>query len=189
MTTESLAHSLDLEDPGPFDLDETHFADFPLETRYENGFCICDERSAGWYLDRLAALEEKESRLAAQFEAMRRDIQADRERLKGRFDEELAAWAREHLPRGKKSLKLLQGTVAFRSVPPSLRIGDPEAALAHARAHHPALIVVSERVDARAYSDMAKETLEATGELLPGVERSEGRESMSVRFPGGKRDE
>jgi uncharacterized protein YkuJ len=41
-------------------------------------------------------------------------------------------------------------------------------------------------LDGTAYRDHATAHFEATGELLPGVERTEEQETFTVRFPKGK---
>jgi hypothetical protein len=45
---------------------------------------------------------------------------------------------------------------------------------------------IKQEVDNYIYSQFAREQLEKTGELLPGIERTEARESFSIKFPGPK---
>ncbi len=76
----------------------------------------------------------------------------------------------------RRSLHLLQGTFAFRTVPATLRVDDTAAAL------NTAVTVGAVRVDADAYRRHALGTLKATGEILPGCVPVGEREHFAVRF-------
>jgi hypothetical protein len=85
-------------------------------------------------------------------------LDADAARLRGLYEAELRDFACQRLAeRGgrAKTLRLLQGTVAFRTVPASLRVADAEAALPHARA----LGCTRTEVDACAYRQAAEKAL------------------------------
>ena len=84
----------------------------------------------------------------------------------------------------RKSLSLLQGSCSFRTVPGGLRIADVDAVTAWLT-ETGALDRYTEirrTLDGRKVRDLAEETLEKTGELLPGVESVPGREAFSVKF-------
>ena len=146
-------------------------------------FHITDEAAANWLLRKLANIEAEKQRVKAQAAEIVAALDADAARLRFLYEAELAAFARERLAQGgnrRKSLHLLQGTLAFRTVPASLRVADAEAALP--RAH--ALGCTRVEVDATAYREAAQKALEKTGELLPGVQRVPEHESFTLRFGG-----
>ncbi len=106
-------------------------------------------------------------------------LDADEKSLRARFEAEAREWARAELAkRGnrRRSLTLLQGTFAFRTVPATLRVDDTAAAL------NIAVEVGAVKVDADAYRRHAVDTLKATGEILPGCVPVGEREHFSVRF-------
>ena len=106
-------------------------------------------------------------------------VDTDEKRLRDRFEAEAREWARAELAkRGnrRRSLALLQGTFAFRTVPATLRVDDTAAAL------NTAVSVGAVRVDTAAYRAAALEARDATGELLPGVVIVPEHETFAVRF-------
>ena len=144
-------------------------------------FHITDEASANWLLRKLANLEAEKQRVKAQAVEILASLDADAARLRFLYESELEHFTRERLTEGggrTKTLRLLQGTVAFRTVPASLRVVDTDAALPHAHA----LGCTRTEVDAGAYRQAAQKTLADSGELLPGVEIVPERESFSIRF-------
>jgi hypothetical protein len=66
-----------------------------------------------------------------------------------------------------------------------VRLKDAYAALAWAKENAPSLVAVEtvERLDADAFRDAAEQRRAADGELLPGVEYSEGGDAFSLSFP------
>src|SRR5215217_2455046 len=99
-------------------------------------FHITDAESAGWLLRKLANNAAEVARVKAQAADIIRSLEADSERLNHLYGAELEAFTRAELAkkgnRGK-TLRLLQGSCSFRTVPDSLRL-DPAAALDHATA-------------------------------------------------------
>ena len=85
----------------------------------------------------------------------------------------------------RKSVRFLQGTCAFRYNAPAVKIKDAAAALSWAKENAPALVAVEtvERLDADAFRDAAEQRRAQDGELLPGVEYSEGGDAFSISFP------
>ena len=65
------------------------------------------------------------------------------------------------------------------------RLKDPDAALTWAKENAPALVAVEtvERLDADGFRDTAERLRAEAGELLPGVEYSEGGDAFSLSFP------
>jgi phage host-nuclease inhibitor protein Gam len=180
----------------PTQADRDAFADNILAT-YDAGmgtaptgrpeFHITDAKSADYILRKLANNAAEKERIKAQADAMLRLLDSDSASLMGRFGSELEAWAQEELQtkyKGKrKSLPLFHGTLAFRTVAPSLRVASEADALDTARILWPETIRQVETLDKAAFLEKAKEALDQTGEMLPGVERSEGREAFRIDFP------
>jgi hypothetical protein len=143
-------------------------------------FHIDSEERACWLLRKLANLEAERARVKAQAAQIVAQLDSEEKSLRDRFEAEACAWARAELERRhkgrRKSLVLLQGTLAFRLVPATLRVDDLAAAL------NTAVTVGAVKVDADAYRRHALDTLKATGEILPGCVHQGEREHFSVRF-------
>jgi hypothetical protein len=112
----------------------------------------------------------------------------DTQRLQHLYGAELQEYARQTLAatgNRRRSITLLQGTLAFRSAAPHLRVCDPDAAPLRAKKNAPALIAVEsvERLDTDGFRDAAERIRADAGELLPGVEYSEGGDAFSLSFP------
>lgn len=152
-------------------------------------FCIDDVSKANWYLRKLARIESERALVKAQADEMLRALDAAAARLKALHEADLQAWAKEELERQggrRKSLPLLFGTVAFRTVPASLRVTGSREAIEHARAEGWEVVKTVETLDSEAYKQQAAAVLHETGEILPGVEIVPERESFSVKFGKGK---
>ncbi len=156
---------------------------------HEEHFCIDNEERANWLLRKLANLDAEKARVKAQAADILQSLTAEENRLRARFETELIEWAQREITRrgGKgKSLKLLQGTCAFRTVPAGVRVVSPAEAIDYARAQGWDMIRTVESLDADAYKREALTALLTTGEALPGVEGVPERESFSVKFLPGR---
>ena len=142
-------------------------------------FHITDEASANWLLRKLANLEAERARVKAQAARIVAQLDADEKHLRDLYEAEAREWARQELGKRagrRRSLPLLQGTLAFRTVPPSLRVEDVAAALSTAAE------LGAVRVDVAAYRDAAITALQERGEILPGCVRDGEREHFAIRF-------
>ncbi len=149
------------------------------------GFVIDSEDKANWYLRKLANIQAEGQRIHRQYLAIMQDLNSDRDNLVARHQSDLEHWAKENLAKGKRNIKLLQGTVSFRTVPACVRLADPEAAMQWAKQtgyYETDLVVTTERIDANKYKELFKKT----GELLPGIEITPEHESCSISF--GKKE-
>ena len=151
-------------------------------------FHIDDEAAANWYARKLANIEAERARVKAQAAKIVAQLDGDEKSLNDRFEAEAREWARAELAnRGnrRRSLTLLQGTFAFRTVPATLRVDDTAAAL------NTAASLGAVKVDVETYRRHALDTLKQTGEVLPGCVREGEREHFGVRFgkDGGTGDE
>ena len=157
------------------------------------------------YACKLANIEAERARVKAQAARMVAQLDADEQRLRFRFEAGAREWARAELDRRykgrRKSLTLLQGTFAFRAVPPTLRLADEAAALDYAErraafkgnpegtgpADFPPCAPLVPVLDAVTYRQAAANWFEQTGELLPGCVHVGERETFAVRFTTGER--
>ena len=152
-------------------------------------FMVNDEKSANWYLRKLANITGEQQRVQAQAAQIIAQLQNDADCLKRLYEGELKEYVRRTLEANgnrRRSITLLQGTCAFRTVPAGVRLTDTNAALRFARECGGMLKTV-ETLDAEAYRIAAARDLESGGELYPGMETTPERESFSVRF-GSKAD-
>ena len=151
-------------------------------------FMVNDEKSANWYLRKLANITGEQQRVQAQAAQIVAQHESDANGLKHLYASQLEAYCRARLQETgnrRKSITLLQGTCAFRTVPAGFRLTDTAAALRFAKECGGMLKTV-ESLDAEAYRAAADHALEAYGELYPGMETTPEREAFSVRF--GKTD-
>lgn len=153
------------------------------ETPAEPAFCIDSEDRANWLLRKLANLDAEKERIQTQAETLLRQLESDRASLLHLYEAQLQAYVRARLEATggrRKSLVLLQGTCAFRSVPPGLKLANQDAAERHAVIEE--MSCFAYKFNGAAYRELAEERLRETGELLPGMETLEARESFSIRF-------
>ena len=164
--------------------------DFPPEgeapPRPKAQFVIDSESAAAWYVRKMVAYDREKADVAAQAKARLAEIESQQKGLRDRYEAQLRAWATvETERRRRKSITLLSGTVAFRTVPGGIKIVDKEAALEAARGLCPEAIRTKTEVtlDGDAYRAAAQAALEDRGELLPGVELTVAQESMRIDAP------
>ncbi len=149
-------------------------------TATPEAFHITDEAGANWYARKLAGIEAERARVRAQAARIVAQLDSDEKSLRDRFEAETREWARQEIEtryKGRRrSLTLLQGTFAFRSVPATLRVDDMAAALSTAAS------LGAVKVDETTYRKAALDARKATGELLPGVVIVPEREHFGVSF-------
>ncbi len=148
-------------------------------------FHVVDDRTADYLLRKLGNIDAEKRRVQAQTEEIVRQLDAAAAHLNGLYLEELEEYARARLASSgsrRRFLTLIQGTLAFRPVAPILCISDCTAALQWAKDFAPHLVIVSEELDAEAFCNIANQTRNKVGELLPGVEITAAREEFCVYF-------
>jgi phage host-nuclease inhibitor protein Gam len=161
---------------------ETTAAQHPQE------FHIDSDTAAEWLLRKLANIDAEQKRVQAQAAAIVAQLEGDAQRLKHLYEGELLNYCRRTLAakgNRRRSVTFLQGTVAFRTVAPSVKVCDLAAALAHAQAAVPALVRTQIALDAAGYRDQAAKHFRETGELLPGCDSTPEHETHRLTF-GGK---
>lgn len=148
-------------------------------------FTVDSEDAAAWVVDLFNTCDERTARLKAQYQDMLAALTKEKARLERRFLPELEAWFRAQDKRGKKSIKLLTGTLAMRTVPgkpAALGVTDPAQALAWCREQFPGAVIAVPTLEPATLLDHIRET----GEAVPGVELLPGRpdyESFTVKGP------
>ena len=127
-------------------------------------FHICDEKSANWFLRRLANIDAEKKRVKANAEEITQQLDARADRLNYLYRAELEEYARQTLAASgnrRKSLTLLQGACAFRSVPAGVKIADKDAALLYAQVQGmESVLRVTIDLDASEYKRRALEMLQ-----------------------------
>lgn len=164
--------------------EDLHFQDAPeAPAPVEDGFRIDSDDKVEWALRKIGAWDAEHARVKAHSESILKRITSEKESFLARFQVDLEEYTRQKIEGGKRrSYETVYGTLAFRKVPSTLAISDPDAALAWARENAPT--AVRETLSIKEYSEQAKLALQQTGEVLPGVEVKPERESFSIRFKG-----
>lgn len=147
-------------------------------------FRITDDAAADWLLKQYSCIDAEIALIQAQAAAAVKRLQSDRESLERLYQSELEEYTRQRLQmdkRGRKSIILAHGTLAFRTVPAGLKIVDEQAALEWAIENERCLETVRV-LDKNIFRVIATDTVNATGEILPGVEYVGERESFSIKF-------
>lgn len=152
------------------------------------GFHIDSDDRANWILRKIRQNQEEKEFVLQQAAAIAAALESDTASLMHRFGAELEEYTRGKLAEGgnkRKSFRFLQGTCAFRNQGPVVKVKDTDAAIEWAKQNAPALVLVEtqEKLDGDAFRRQAEQIRTQTGELLPGVEFSEGGDSFSVSFP------
>ena len=151
-------------------------------------FMVNDEKSANWYLRKLANIDAEQKRIQTQVAQIVAQLDSDADGLKRLYASQLEAYCRVRLNETgnrRKSITLLQGTCSFRTVPAGFRLTDTNAALRFA-IETGGMLKTVQTLDTDAYRVAADHALEAYGEQFPGMESVPERESFSIRF--GKTD-
>lgn len=165
--------------------DEVRQAEDITQAEGRERFEVCDEATANWYLRKLRNLENEKDTIKAQTAAMLKALDTEINGLEFCFGQQFETFVRGELTRRggrSKTLPLFQGTASFRTVAASLRVRNVTEAIEHARAQGWDAIKTTETLDADRYKKEAAAARQETGELLPGMELTEERESFTIRF-------
>lgn len=152
-------------------------------------FVVHNEATAAWVVDKLLSFDERQKRLDEQYLAMTAALKKDKARFEGRFLGELRAWFDAQDKKGKKSLALLTGTLAVRSVPASAKVVDEGQAVEWARDNLPAAVTTFTpppvtKLDKDAVRKAALALVQkGDGEAVPGIEITEAHDSFTIKGP------
>lgn len=141
-------------------------------------FEVNDQASAEWYGDKLTEMDSEIARLETRIKlytdnvkAMQADIAKARDGMLYKYGGQLADFAKDNLPKGKKTWTCPTIVVKFRLSRPSIDVTDEDAALTWAKAEQPnAVKVVEKFMKSEAdLSEMNAEDLRAAGlKINPG---------------------
>lgn len=163
------------------------------ETTTPEQFTIDTREKADWFLKTLLSYDAEEAKLKAeaatilaQLDAMITRNKADKDSFQGRFHQQFERFVAEQIAadrKGRKSVIFFYGTASYRTVPAQIVLESPLDAMTTARAVLPSAITTETRevFDRSAFLAYAKEQFEKNGEILPGVKRTEERETFSVK--------
>jgi hypothetical protein len=147
---------------------------------------ICTEDEAERYLRRRRQILDDKAVLKMQYERIDREYDAKLKKLDWFWWHRVQAWATEQSRiRGKQTLNLMFGKLSLRKVRADIKFDKDklEEAEAFAKKEDFLDLVSTPKLSATAYVTYAKERLSETGELIPGVEMTEERTTISASFP------
>lgn len=128
-------------------------------------FHITNAEEAEWVFGKLCDSESEEARLkmvlASVKERLESDIKAEKrkqEYLRWKYGNELAEFAKNNLPQGKRTYKGIFGEVAFRSTAERIDVVDDGLAIDWAEANSPNAVKVSKHLNK---SEIVEEQLTA----------------------------
>lgn len=170
------------------------------ETEQPGGFQIDTREKADWFLKTLLSYDAEEAKLRAeaqtilaQLDAMIARNKSDKDAFQGRFHQQFERFVAEQIAadkKGRKSVIFFHGTASYRTVPAQIVLESAQDAMTTARAVLPSAITTETResFDKAAFIAYAKEQFEATGEIIPGVKRTEERETFSIKVATAKQE-
>jgi hypothetical protein len=149
-------------------------------------FRIADEGAAAWAVELILGKRAAIERLKAQFADLHRERLGELERAEAYFLPLLEEWMKAQDLRGKKSVKLLTGTLATKLVRGGPKLVDETVALEWAEIDYPGCVrrwTVPEQHKVAIDKDALFGHILDTGELVPGVELVPDRVAFRVDAP------
>jgi phage host-nuclease inhibitor protein Gam len=150
-------------------------------------FHIDSDAAAEWLLRKLANIDAEQKRVQAQAATLVAQLEGDAQRLKHLYEGELLDYCRRMLAakgNRRRSVTFLQGTVAFRTVAPSVKVSDQSAAVEYCQTAAPTLVRSVVTLDTAGYRDQAAKHFHETGNLLPGCASTPEHETHLLTFSG-----
>lgn len=168
-------------------------------------FVVRDERSANWFVRRIADLRRYVAHVEQWAASEIRQSQAAERHLFSRYGGPFEEWTREYLIENggrRRSINLPAGTAGFRAQPARLVIKDEAAALIWCRKHMPEAIGVRVsatgpialtllavgtsnpdecKVEQRVLVSVLIRHVGESGEIVPGTDLSEPRDAFYVK--------
>jgi hypothetical protein len=147
------------------------------------------EKDFTWLVGLINQIAASEAILDQQYREMKSELERRGEALLIGFKSELETWSADNLDPGKKSRKLLTGTIQWTSRKAGYVIGEKELLLGHlARlTQERQLALKVEKYSAYRYTDLdllkqaAAEDLQVTGEVWPGLKYQEASDTMTIK--------
>jgi hypothetical protein len=158
----------------------------PTDPAEKKPFEITDESGATWYARKLKQLHDERESIRAATATRIAELDADERSLRARFDTQLESWALGETERRRKTITLpLAGvSLRFRAVAGKLTetkdAGQVRAEVAQTLGFmtEPSLPAP----DVKRYAAHARAHFEETGEVLPGFEFTDPRQSFAIDF-------
>ena len=148
-------------------------------------FEIRDEAALAWAIDKLASLVERHNRIKANAAAAVKQAAADLADAEYTLMPVIEAYARDHLPRGRKSIQTVYGRVQFTSTPRRFTVVNEDATRAWLAVNAPDLLVPSPpRIDKTGLTTY----MEMSGEVPDGVGFEEAGETCRIVWRKGEED-
>ncbi len=142
----------------------------------KHGFVIRDASDASWVVRKIVEARARQSRIKDWVALELKSAQREEKFFLERFGDELEAWTAENNG-GKKTLRLPDGTLGFRSKRAVIQIADEDRVLDWCRDHLPEAVKTVESV----LKTPLNEHLKETGELPPGCDLDAGGDEFYVR--------
>lgn len=161
-----------------------------LEFNAPPEFQVNDVEAFEWVMQKwqheeseIVALEARKQAIIDNIDAMVRTHKQKVQSLKFRFENELAEFARNNMPKSKKTFTTPYGSVAFRSTPEKLEATNEELALAWAKQHCEQAVKVTEKFLISMVPDSTKSKLMAneTDAILNGFQIKPAGETFTVK--------
>ena len=139
-------------------------------------FVPTDAAGVEWVLGKIADARARAARIRENADRMARAEERQAEALEWRYGGALQHFLRGQIEGGKrKSIRLFNGALGYRTKPAGVCVTDPAAALAWAQENLPAAVTL--HLDKKALSDR----LTATGEALPFAALQPSEEVFYIR--------
>lgn len=155
-------------------------------------FHVEDEKSAEWVMEKLldadcelSAIVKREESILENVRKMRSAIESRKAALLWKFKNELEEFARQNLPKGKKTWACPYGSISFRTSGGKLKVADPERALAWAKEHDVDAIKVTEEFQISRLDESWKAVIIEKGAEERGFEVTPEIETATIKTGGG----
>lgn len=149
-------------------------------------FEIRDETALAWAIDKLASLRERHDRIKANAAAAVKQAANDLADAEYTLMPQIEAYAREHLPRGRKSIQTVYGRVQFTATPTRYTVANEDATRRWLSENAPELLVPSPpRIDKAGVIRY----IEAEGEVPDGVVVEGAGETCRIVWKKGEEGE
>ena len=140
-------------------------------------FVPTDAAGVDWVLGKMADARARAARIRENAEKMARAEERQAEMLEWKYGADLRRYANNCLAGGKKkSLRLYNGQIGFRTKPESVTITDEAGALAWVKTYLPGSAII-ERVDKKEVASV----LLSTGEAVPFATYQEAEEVFYIK--------
>lgn len=176
---------------------------------HDDSLALGTEPWVNWALRLLANTDAEIARVSAQAESIIHDLRAQNERRLRQWEPALADYCQRNLPYKKRSLKLIQGTVGFRTKPGGPVIEDEEKCFEFALENIPDAVketcVITDQEAANLFFKEEQEPswmelrpsllktpikayVKETGDIPPGVRIDKDIDVFYVKFPNGDKE-